>query len=126
MSHGLNNFRGTEMGAPKWGRQINRCGHFDAAPYALTRPRLPVNLEIMKHHPPRPSRVLTLPGLREGVAKYGATGFAARVGVKVQALYRWQAVGQVPAARARQVEAITGVTAMQMRPDIFGEVGEAA
>lgn len=80
----------------------------------------------MATHPSRQSRVLTLPGLREGVEKYGATGFAARLGIRVQSLYRWQAVGQVPAARARQVEAATGVPAEHMRPDIFGNVGAAA
>jgi len=87
----------------------------------LTKNKPLVNLRLMtKASPFRQSQVLTLPGLREGVAKYGATGFAAKLGIKVQSFYRWQQAGQVPAARARQVEAATGVPAEAMRPDVFG------
>jgi transcriptional regulator with XRE-family HTH domain len=53
--------------------------------------------------------------------------FGKLVGVGRAAVCKWEA-GKVPAERVRQIEAVTGIPASTLRPDIFAPMaqGQAA
>lgn len=65
---------------------------------------------------PKKHRFRKVPGLREGVEKYTASGFAKLLKIRVQSLYCWD---RVPPDRCRDVERLTGIPRHILRPDIF-------
>ena len=62
------------------------------------------------------------------VLAHGQTALAQHFGIKPQAVQKWQARGRIPAMRVLGVEALTGVSRHELRPDIYGPAptGEAA
>lgn len=48
----------------------------------------------------------------------GAPKVAERFGISTQAVYKWD---YAPAKKVLEIEAATGVSRHQLRPDIFGE-----
>lgn len=65
--------------------------------------------------------VLTLPGLRDGVERFGLYPFAQMVGVRVPTFYDWQERGRIPAERCPIVAKLTGVPRRKIRPDVYGD-----
>lgn len=51
----------------------------------------------------------------------GYRPLAEAVGVRVQAVHKWVKAGRVPAERVLSVEAATGISRHELRPDVFGE-----
>ncbi|WP_018935678.1 MULTISPECIES: YdaS family helix-turn-helix protein [unclassified Thioalkalivibrio] len=47
---------------------------------------------------------------------------AKRMGVSQPSVWEWIQTGRVPAKRCRELEALTGVRAEELRPDIFSPV----
>jgi DNA-binding transcriptional regulator YdaS (Cro superfamily) len=54
------------------------------------------------------------------------TALAIAVGVRPQAVQKWQASGRIPAERVLQVEVATGVSRHELRPDLYPLEGSAA
>jgi DNA-binding transcriptional regulator YdaS (Cro superfamily) len=50
----------------------------------------------------------------------GVAAVAAKTGISIQAIYKWKRSG-IPPSRAIQIEALSGISRHQLRPDIFGE-----
>jgi len=50
----------------------------------------------------------------------GAPGIKRQFGISLQAAHKW--VRRIPVDRARRVELITGVSAAELHPELFGQV----
>jgi DNA-binding transcriptional regulator YdaS (Cro superfamily) len=55
--------------------------------------------------------------LAEWLSKNGVTYLAKRLGISQPAVSQWK---QVPPARVREIERVTGISRFVLRPDIFG------
>ncbi len=52
---------------------------------------------------------------------------AAALGIdNVSVIFNWRTRGRVPANKVLEVEAVTGISRHELRPDIFGPAPEAA
>jgi len=60
------------------------------------------------------------------IAEVGAYRLAKMVGVKHPTIHSWRKFGRVPAARVLAVEAATGVSRHDLRPDIYPVEDRAA
>jgi len=60
------------------------------------------------------------------IESVGAYRLAKMVGVKHQTIHSWRKAGRVPAARVLAVEAATGVSRHDLRPDIYPVEDRAA
>lgn len=58
--------------------------------------------------------------LKKAVSLIGAYRLAMAVGVKHPTIHSWLRTGRVPAERALAVEAATGISRHELRPDVFG------
>lgn len=60
----------------------------------------------------------------------GVTNLAHALGVRQSVVGNWRGRGRVPAERVLAIEALTGVSRYDLRPDVFGSVpvaqGEAS
>jgi len=57
--------------------------------------------------------------IRKRVCPEGLRPLASRLGVSYQAVQRWFVRGRVPAERVLAIEAATGVSRHELRPDIY-------
>jgi DNA-binding transcriptional regulator YdaS (Cro superfamily) len=53
------------------------------------------------------------------INSYGQSKLAFDLGIKPQAVQQWCATGSIPAERALQIEAVTGISRHDLRPDIY-------
>jgi DNA-binding transcriptional regulator YdaS (Cro superfamily) len=49
----------------------------------------------------------------------GLQPFAAKCGVRYQAVQKWRRSGRIPAERVLSIEAISGVSRHELRPDLY-------
>lgn len=62
--------------------------------------------------------------LQEAINRGGGLARLARgLGIKSQSIYNWE---MCPPARCIAIEALTGVSAKRLRPDVFGEEARCA
>jgi len=60
--------------------------------------------------------------LDRAIAKFPSQkAFADALEVKSPSVSEWRARERVPAERCRDIEKLTGVTAAELRPDLFGD-----
>lgn len=57
--------------------------------------------------------------IRKRVCPSGLQPLASRLGISYQAVQRWFVRGRVPAERVLAIEAATGVSRHELRPDIY-------
>jgi len=50
----------------------------------------------------------------------GLSALASKLGIKPPSVHEWKARGRIPAERVLDIEAATGVTRYELRPDIYG------
>ena len=48
-------------------------------------------------------------------------GLAGKLGITRQAVNQWKRKGQIPVERVREIERITGIPRVELRPDIYGD-----
>lgn len=58
--------------------------------------------------------------LEKAVSKVGVYRLAMAIGVKHPTIHSWLRAGRVPAERVLAVEAATGVSRYDLRPDVYG------
>lgn len=51
----------------------------------------------------------------------GLSPLARKIGIKPPSVHEWKVRGQVPGNRVLAVEAVTGISRHELRPDIYGE-----
>lgn len=63
--------------------------------------------------------------LENAVTAIGSYRLARMVGVKHPTIHSWLRTGRIPAERVLAVEAATGISRYQLRPDIYGPAPES-
>tara|TARA_R110002110_G_scaffold53331_4_gene154128 strand:- start:1403 stop:1600 length:198 start_codon:yes stop_codon:yes gene_type:complete len=53
--------------------------------------------------------------------KIKVSDLATRLEISRGSVYKWKWADKIPAERVLQVEAITGISRAELRPDLFGE-----
>ncbi|MDT4842936.1 putative antitoxin of bacterial toxin-antitoxin system, YdaS/YdaT [compost metagenome] len=56
---------------------------------------------------------------RAALAAGGQSALARALKIKPQAVQNWCAVGRIPAERVLSVEAVTGISRHELRPDLY-------
>lgn len=69
---------------------------------------------------------MNISSIETAVAKAGNTSILARhLGISHTAVRKWRLMGRPPADRVLAIEAITGVSRYELRPDVFGPAPDA-
>lgn len=63
--------------------------------------------------------------LNDLVATVGSYRLARLIGVKHPTIHSWIRAGRIPAERVLAVEAATGISRYELRPDVFGPAPDA-